>query len=142
MNMNKIRSAQNNWFLSHPQSTLATEAFDHLLTKSKKQRTDAKDTDLHSKVTKTAKGKEEAETNSNIIVKPDGSRVLVLTCKVGGMETTRSIQISDPTELQNSEQQPDILETEKESQESADNNSEVTETTECVQVLSQTEGTL
>jgi hypothetical protein len=44
---------------------------------------------------------QESETNTNIIVKPDGSRVLVVTMNVGGMETTMSLEISKPTEHPN-----------------------------------------
>lgn len=43
----------------------------------------------------------ESRTESNIIVKPDGSRVLVVTTEVGGMETTMSLKISEPTDLPN-----------------------------------------
>ncbi|HEX3077820.1 MAG TPA: hypothetical protein VHQ24_13235 [Lachnospiraceae bacterium] len=38
-----------------------------------------------------------SDTDSNIVVKPDGSKVLVVTTKVGGMETTMSIKLSEPT---------------------------------------------
>lgn len=49
-----------------------------------------------------ARGKtEENKTTREIIVKPDGSRVLVITKIVGGMETTMSIEISKPTEYYN-----------------------------------------
>lgn len=40
----------------------------------------------------------EEKTETNIIVKPDGSRVLVVTMSIGGMETTMSLEISKPTE--------------------------------------------
>lgn len=46
---------------------------------------------------------EEVETQSNIIVKPDGSRVLVVTVNVGGMETTMSLELSKPTRMPNDE---------------------------------------
>lgn len=42
---------------------------------------------------------EESGTDSNIVVKPDGSKVLVVTMKIGGMESTMSIKISDPTDF-------------------------------------------
>lgn len=42
--------------------------------------------------------KQEAKTNTNIIVKPDGSRVLVITRNIGGMETTMSLEISKPAD--------------------------------------------
>ena len=36
-----------------------------------------------------------------IYVKPDGSRVLVVTMNFGGIETTMSLEISKPTAIQN-----------------------------------------
>ncbi|MEH2941650.1 hypothetical protein VSQ32_01985 [Lachnospiraceae bacterium KK002] len=42
-----------------------------------------------------------SETDTDIIVKPDGSRVLVVTVHTGGMETTMSLEISKPTDLPN-----------------------------------------
>jgi hypothetical protein len=39
-----------------------------------------------------------SKTKSDIIVKPDGSRVLVITVTVGGMDVTTSIEISKPTD--------------------------------------------
>ena len=45
--------------------------------------------------------KEESQTETDIIVKPDGSRVLVVTTNVGGMETTVSLKISEPTDMPN-----------------------------------------
>lgn len=44
---------------------------------------------------------ENSETKSQIMVKPDGSRVLVLTMKCGDMETTISLQLSKPTKMIN-----------------------------------------
>ena len=44
---------------------------------------------------------QESETETNIIVKPDGSRVLVVTMNIGGMETTMSLEISKPTHTLN-----------------------------------------
>ncbi|MCI8482880.1 MAG: hypothetical protein HFH41_00905 [Lachnospiraceae bacterium] len=40
-------------------------------------------------------------TDTEIIVKPDGSRVLVMTMHIGSMETTMSMEISKPTDMQN-----------------------------------------
>lgn len=45
--------------------------------------------------------KQESETETDIIVKPDGSRVLVVTMNVGGMNTTMTMEISKPTDMQN-----------------------------------------
>ncbi len=42
--------------------------------------------------------KQESESKTDIIVKPDGSRVLVMTMSIGGMETTMCLEISKPTE--------------------------------------------
>ncbi|SHL16879.1 hypothetical protein SAMN02745136_04242 [Anaerocolumna jejuensis DSM 15929] len=43
-----------------------------------------------------------SKTESEIIVKPDGSRVLLITVQVGGMNTAMSIEISKPTDFVNS----------------------------------------
>ena len=43
-----------------------------------------------------AKAEEDEKTNSEIVVKPDGSRVLVITTSIGGMKTTMSLEISKP----------------------------------------------
>lgn len=44
---------------------------------------------------------EEAKSDSDIIVKPDGSRVLVMTMTLGGMKTSMSLEISGPTAMAN-----------------------------------------
>ena len=45
--------------------------------------------------------KQESDSKTDIIVKPDGSRVLVVTMSIGGMKTTMSLEISKPTEAPN-----------------------------------------
>lgn len=52
-------------------------------------------------------GEKETETKSNVVVKPDGSRVLVVTMNIGGMETTMSLEISKPTNMQNDNSKQD-----------------------------------
>lgn len=51
--------------------------------------------------------RQESETQTDIIVKPDGSRVLVVTMSIGGMETTMSLEISKPTEAPNENSEHD-----------------------------------
>ena len=41
---------------------------------------------------------DEGQTKSEIMVRPDGSRVLMITMSIGGMETVTSIEISKPTD--------------------------------------------
>ncbi|MCM1468259.1 MAG: DUF6033 family protein [Alistipes sp.] len=53
---------------------------------------------------KTETETKESKTESDIVVKPDGSRVLVITMNVGGMETTMSLEISKPTDMINDRQ--------------------------------------
>lgn len=43
---------------------------------------------------------EQPRTESQIIVKSDGSRVLLVTTNFGGMQTTMSLEICKPTALQ------------------------------------------
>ncbi len=40
----------------------------------------------------------EGQTKSEIVVKPDGSRVLMITMSIGGMEAVTSVEISEPTD--------------------------------------------
>ncbi len=51
--------------------------------------------------------KQESESKTEIIVKPDGSRVLVMTMSIGGMETTMCLEISKPTEAPNENSKQD-----------------------------------
>lgn len=44
---------------------------------------------------------ERDRTHTDIIVMPDGSRVLVITMNMGGMQTSMSLEISKPTEMPN-----------------------------------------
>lgn len=48
---------------------------------------------------------EEADGDSQILVKPDGTRILMVTTKIGAIETTMSIELSKPTQLQDDEKQ-------------------------------------
>ncbi len=50
---------------------------------------------------------QEPESKTDIIVKPDGSRVLVMTMSIGGMETTMSLEISKPTKAPNDNSKQD-----------------------------------
>lgn len=43
---------------------------------------------------------EQPKTQSQVIVKSDGSRVLLVTTNFGGMQTTMSLEICKPTALQ------------------------------------------
>ena len=44
---------------------------------------------------------QDTSTSSEIIVRPDGSRVLMITVEIGGTQTAMSLQISEPTDMQN-----------------------------------------
>lgn len=57
--------------------------------------------DIYDKMKQGKKEIDKAETDTDIIVRPDGSRVLVVTMSVGGMETTMSLEISKPTDMPN-----------------------------------------
>ncbi len=39
----------------------------------------------------------ESDSKADIIVKPDGTRVLVITTNIGGMEMTMNLKIAEPT---------------------------------------------
>ena len=44
---------------------------------------------------------EESKTDTQILVRPDGSRVLLIKVMVAGMETTMSLKLSEATDMQN-----------------------------------------
>lgn len=44
---------------------------------------------------------EESKTDTQILVRPDGSRVLLIKVMVAGMETTMSLKLSEATKMQN-----------------------------------------
>ncbi len=50
---------------------------------------------------KSTENQEKTDSKTNIIVKADGSRVLMITTKIGGMESVMSMEISKPTDMQN-----------------------------------------
>ena len=51
--------------------------------------------------------RQESKTKTDISVRPDGSRVIVMTMSIGGMETTMSLEISKPTEAPNENSKQD-----------------------------------
>ena len=57
---------------------------------------------------------EESTTDTYIVVKPDGSRVLVMTTHIGGMSATVSMKLSEPTKMPNESKEIDVAEEEKE----------------------------
>ena len=58
-------------------------------------------------------GFEENTTDTDIVVKPDGSRVLVMTTHIGGMSATVSMKISEATKMPNESKEIDATEEEK-----------------------------
>ncbi len=66
-----------------------------------------------------AREKEESTTDTEILVKPDGSRVLVVTVNIGGMKTSMSLQLSKPTNWQNEIGKENIENPEQETKNSA-----------------------
>ena len=52
--------------------------------------------------------RQESKTKTEIIANPDGSKVLVMTRCIGGMETIMSLEISRPTEVPNDNLKQDI----------------------------------
>ncbi len=52
-------------------------------------------------------GEEDTNTSSEIIIRPDGSRVLMITMDIGGTQSVMSLQISEPTDMQNDISDPE-----------------------------------
>ncbi|WP_167956250.1 hypothetical protein [Anaerosporobacter faecicola] len=62
---------------------------------------DGEKTNQSEKCSGSDKAEKAEKTESNIVVKPDGSRVLVITTYVCGMVTTMSLELSKATEFVN-----------------------------------------
>lgn len=101
--MNTGSYAQNyNYLLRNKQNGLQNEHYKNLNKETSEYSDLSKDREAPDLKTNETKSTEEKEkTNSKIIVKPDGSRVLVVTMNMCGNQTTMSIEISKPTDLQN-----------------------------------------
>lgn len=50
----------------------------------------------------SASNEQDTKTRSEILVRPDGSRVLILTMEIAGMQAAMSLQISEPTDMPDS----------------------------------------
>lgn len=73
----------------------------------------AKRANSHVEETRKEKShKEESEVETDVQVKPDGSRVLIMTRRIGGMTTTTSIELSKPTSMPNDSAEQDAAKTE------------------------------
>ncbi|MCM1124699.1 MAG: hypothetical protein NC416_19155 [Eubacterium sp.] len=59
------------------------------------------------------KKSEESATDTDIVVRSDGSRVLVMTTSIGRMTTSVSLKISDSTKMPNESSETDITEEEQ-----------------------------
>lgn len=68
---------------------------------TKEETATAKDIEPASVAGKDAQEEEDSKTDTEVIVKPDGSRVLVVTMNVGGTETSMTLEISEPTGMPN-----------------------------------------
>lgn len=69
-----------------------------------KQKKSVRGTGFEEEMEKAEDEKEEMETSktdTDVIVKADGSRVLLVTTNFCGMQTTMSLEISKPTAIQN-----------------------------------------
>ncbi|MBO5055303.1 MAG: hypothetical protein J6C64_02975 [Lachnospiraceae bacterium] len=78
------------------------EKFDESEEEVEKLIKEARDMQLKAAEKKEAaeKDNEEDGVTTEIIVKPDGSKVLVITMNFAGIETTMTVQISEPDEMQ------------------------------------------
>lgn len=62
-----------------------------------KSRTSYAECTIDKEESKEEKQIDEQETDTEIIVKPDGSKVMMTTIRVGGVETVMSMEIAKPT---------------------------------------------
>lgn len=61
----------------------------------------AEETEKAEKTKDEEKVQEESKSDSEIITRPDGSKVLMITNQIGGMQTVTSIKLSEANPFQN-----------------------------------------
>ena len=62
---------------------------------------EAEETKKAEKTKDEEKVQEESKSDSEIITRPDGSKVLMITNQIGGMQTVTSIKLSEANPFQN-----------------------------------------
>lgn len=77
------------------------KGFGSMLPKEAAETEEIESSDMATKNTEETEGVQKSQTKTDIIVRPDGSRVLVVTTTIGGMQTNMSLKISDATDMPN-----------------------------------------
>ncbi|WP_310602010.1 hypothetical protein [Anaerosporobacter sp.] len=98
INMQHYYSSNVAYLQTNARRNEFSNLFDTKLDKTEKQ--EDKQDNLTSDDSDNAE--ESSETKSQILVTPDGTRILVLTMIMAGMQTTTSLKLSKPTQLPNS----------------------------------------
>lgn len=62
---------------------------------------EAKETKKAEKTEDEERTQEKSKSDTEIITRPDGSKVLMITNQIGGMQTVTSIKLSGPNPFQN-----------------------------------------
>ena len=67
---------------------------------------EAEETKKAEKTKDEEKVPEESKSDSEVITRPDGSKVLMITNQIGGMQTVTSIKLSEANPFQNDYKEP------------------------------------
>jgi len=105
MNINEISMPDYAalWGNRKTQRNITETAFTNRIAELNEADTDSQTSDraIEKKATDETAFRQDTKTESEIIVKPDGSRVLMITMNIGGTQASMSLRISDPTDMQN-----------------------------------------
>ena len=100
MNINGLGNIYDRSYTTH-QSNKNEQSFAELLDKVNEDKDNV--TDMSAKESSEEKSDdkkdmpEEEETKTEIVVRPDGSKVLMITVSVGGQEAVTSVELAKPT---------------------------------------------
>ena len=100
MNINGLGNIYDRTYELH-QSNKGEQSFAKLLDKVNEDKSNV--TDMSAKESSEEKSDdkkdmpEEEETKTEIVVRPDGSKVLMITVSVGGQEAVTSVELAKPT---------------------------------------------
>lgn len=98
MNINGINAMQYRKMYEAKKKGNEEKGFGSMLPKEAAETVETEPSDM---VVRNTEEIEESQTKTDIIVRSDGSRVLVVTTTIGGMQTNMSLKISDATDMPN-----------------------------------------
>ena len=100
MNINRLGNIYDRTYTTH-QTNKNGQSFAEYMDKANENKDDISDMFVNESTEEKSDDKkempDEGETRTEIVVRPDGSKVLMITVTVGGQEAVTSVELAKPT---------------------------------------------